>query len=168
MWTIVKKRLLDSRVWLVAAIVAALGVGMVVGSSFAARAAAAAQTTQTFTGGVGVVVRYVNAGNTADYERVMRAFGESLVESSDGELNRMGSGYKLYRSPEPGPQNTVQYYSIYDPAVPGANYQEIAVLTEHFPPGPPNNGDEVRELYDAYVGSVAGGTAFNLDLVMEF
>ena len=49
------------------------------------------------------------------------------------------------------------------------DYQHFTILAEEFGGGSPGNGDEVRELYEAYTGALApGGTLANLTLVQEF
>ena len=157
-----------SRFWLSTAIVAALAVGVLLGSSFAPGSEAGAQAPAlTFSGEVGVIVNLVNAGNTADFERVMKAYGDTIAASSNSDRQRMT--FKLYRASEAGPDNSAIYYSIFDPVVPGGDYQHFTILAEEFGGGSPGNGDEVRELYTAYTGALApGGSLTNLTLVQEY
>jgi hypothetical protein len=159
-----------SQVGVGAALVAAVAFGVLLGSSFAPTSEAAAQPTLGFTGGTGIVLNVVNPEKTADFERVMRAFGESLVGSSDAQRQQMGEGLKLYRAAEVGANNYALYYLFADPVVSGANYAVAQVLADEYMGGPPENGDEVREIYEAYSGALKGGgqQAINLDLVMEF
>ena len=159
-----------SQVGIGAALVAAVAFGVLLGSSFAPTSEAAAQPTLGFTGGTGIVLNVVNPAKTADFERVMRAFGESLVGSSDTQRQQMGEGLKLYRAAEAGPNNYALYYLFADPAVSGGNYAVAQVLADEYMGGPPGNGDEVREIYEAYSGALEGGgqQTINLDLVMEF
>jgi hypothetical protein len=171
MRTMLSKKLRMGRMWFGATVVATLAVGVLLGSSFAPGTEAEAQGTPTltFSGGVGVIVNLVNSGNTADFEKVMRAYGETLAGSSNAQRAQMGRGFKLYRAAEMGPNNSAIYYSIFDPAVSSGNYQHITVLAEEFGGGPPGNGDEVRSLYTDYTGALApGGSALNLNLLMEF
>jgi hypothetical protein len=165
------KKFRMGRMWFGATIVATLAVGVLLGSSFAPGTEAEAQGTPTltFSGGVGIIVNLVNSANTADFEGVMRAYGDTLTSSSNGQRKQMGAGFTLYRAVEQGPNGTAIYYSIFEPAVSGADYQHITVLAEDFGEGPPGNGDEVRALYTDYTGALApGGSALNLNVVMEF
>lgn len=170
MRTILKTQSRRSQVLVGTALVAAVAFGVLLGSSFAPASEAAAQPTLGFTGETGIVLNVVDPAKTADFERVMRAFGESLVGSSDAQRKEMGAGLKLYRAAEAGPNNYALYYMLADPAVSGGNYAVAQVLADEYLGGPPDNGDEVRELYEAYSGALEGGgqQTINLDLVMEF
>ena len=158
----------NGRVWTGTAIVAALAVGVVLGSSFASRSEAAAQPSLTFTGQAGLVMNYVNAAGSADFERVMRAYRDSLAASSDGQHQRMAAGMRLYRAAEPGPNNTVAYCLFVDTVEAGGNYEVIAVLAPLLPPGSPSNGDEVRELYGAFNNALQGGGRIPMNLSQLF
>jgi len=170
MRTMVRTASRRNQVWVGVVLVAAVAFGVLLGSSFAPASEAAAQPTVGFSGGTGIVLNVVSPGKTADFERVMRAFGESLVESSDAQRQQMGAGLKLYRAAEAGPNNYVLYYMIADPAVSGGNYAVAQVLADEYMGGPPGNGDEVRAIYEAYSGALEGGgqQTINLDLVLEF
>jgi len=170
MRTIVSNRPRTRRMWFGAALVAAVAVGAVLGSSFAGGSASAAQApTRAFSGQVGIIVNFVNSANTADYEGVMRAFSESLTTSESAQRKEMGAGFKLYRAAETGANNTAIYYSIFNPAISGAEYEPITVMTDDYLSGPPENGDEIRALYADYTEALApGGAQVNLRLVAGF
>lgn len=170
MRTILSRQTGNGRFWWGTALVAALAVGVLLGSSFAPRSAAGAQAPAlSFSGEVGVIVNLVNSANTADFERVMKAYGETLAGSGNADRRRMGGAFKLYRASGAGPNNSAIYYSIFDPVVSGGDYQHFTILAEEFGGGSPGNGDEVRELYTAYTGALApGGSQLNLTLVQEY
>lgn len=170
MRTMLRKGIRGGRVWVGAAVVAALAAGVLLGSSFAPRSEAAAQPTVGFSGGTGIQLNVVDPSKTDDFERVMRAWGETLAASDDAQRSRMGSSLKIYRAAEAGPNNYVLYYVIADPVVSGGNYAVAQTLADEYMGGPPENGDEVRELYEAYTGALQGGgqQLINLNLVMEF
>ena len=170
MWTILSKRSRNGGLWVGAAIIAALTAGVVLGTSFASRSEAAAQPVTTFSGGAAMMTNVVDPAMTADFERVMRAYGEGLAGSSNAEHNRMAAGFKVYRAVEPGPNNFVVYYWFIDPVISGANYAVAKVLADEVAGGPPSNGDEVRELFGAYQAALTGGgqAPANLNLIMEF
>lgn len=167
MWTMLSKGSGKGRFWLNTAIVAALAVGVLLGS-FAPRSEAAAQT--TFSGRNAIVYYAVNPANTSDFERVMKAYSESLSGSSDAQHNQMAEGLKLYRLADAGPNNYVIYYLFVDPVVSGADYEIFQLLNDQYQGGAPGNGDEVRELFSAFSGALEGGgqQTISLNLVMEF
>ena len=173
MRTMSNRRFLMNHVWMVA-IMAALAVGVVLGSTFAPRSEAAAQAQRTFSGEVGIDLYIVNPSKNTDFERVVRLYAESLAASSNTQRQQMGAGLKLYRAAEAGPNNYTLYYLIADPVVSGGNYGIFDVLNEEYLGGPPDNGDEMRELYavlyDPENGALTGGgqQTINLNLVMDF
>ena len=162
MRTILSNRSRKSRVWVGMAIIAALAGGVLLGS-FAQRSEAAAQPTLTFSGGSALLLNYVARDKTADFEQVMRTYGEALGSSENGERNRQGDSLKIYRATEPGQNNTVLYVWLVDPVVSGANYAVAQVLADEMPV-------EVQDLYEAYSASLEGGgqQPINMNLVMEF
>ena len=148
-----------------AAIVAALAVGVVLGS-LAPWSAAAAQEgpVTTFSGETAIFYNLVNPAKTADFERVMRVYGEALSGSDNAQYNAMAAGLKVYRLVDPGPNNYVVYYWFLDPVVSSGNYAVAKVLSDEMP-------IEVQALYEAYSGALqpdGGQQAINLNLVMEF
>ena len=151
-----------SRVWVTTAIVTALAVGVLLGS-LAPRSVAAVQPVTTFNGETAIFYNLVNSANTADFERVMRAYGEALSGSDNAQYNEMAAGLKVYRLADPGPNNYVVYYWFLDPVVSGGNYAVAKVLSDEMP-------TEVQALYEAYSAALEGGgqQAINLNLVMEF
>ena len=159
-----------TRVWVGMAVVAALALGVLLGTSFALRTEAAAQPVTSFSGGAAMMTNVVNPAKTADFERVMRAYGEALAGSSNPQYNQMAAGFKVFRAAEPGPNNFVVYYWFLDPVISGANYAVAQVLADEVSPGPPGNGAAVQALFEAYTGSLEGGgqAPANLNLVMEF
>lgn len=167
MWTMVNKGSRRSHVWIGVALVAAVAFGVLLGSSFAPASEAAAQPTVNFSGATGIVLNVVDPTKTADFEEVMKAFGESLVGSSDPQRQRMGEGLKLYRAAETGPNNFALYYLFADPTVSGGNYAVAQVLADEYMGGPPGNGDEVRAIYEKYSAALTGGgqQTINMDLM---
>ena len=163
MRTILTNRSRASRVWVGTAIVAALAAGVLLGTSFATRSEAAAQPSLTFSGGSSLLMNVVNPAKTADFERVMKAYGDALSGSEKAQYNQMAAGLKIFRAAEPGPNNFVLYYWIVDPVVSGANYAVAQVLADEMPA-------EVQGLYEAYSASLEGGgqQPVNMNLVMEF
>ena len=105
----------------------------------------------------------VQQGQTGEFERAVRGCGQALAARGGG-----GAGFTLYRTSTPGPGGAVIYFGHISSIASGDDYQLITVLAQHFPPGPPGNGDEVRDLYGAYTGSIAGAVTYDLSVVASF
>ncbi len=163
MRTMLSNRSWKGQAWMGTTIMAALVVGVLLGTSFATRTDAAAQPTLTFTGGSALLLNYVASDKTADFERVIRTYGEALGSSENDERKRQAAGLKMFRAAEPGQNNTVLYVWLVDPVVSGGNYAVAQVLADEMPA-------EVQGLYEAYVASLEGGgqQPINMNLVMEF
>ena len=147
--------------WVGSAVVGALVVGLVSGIVFTTHPAEA-QAARTFSGGTGMMLNYVDASKTSDFEAVMRKLAEGLQNSENPVRNQQAEGWKVYRAQEPGPQNSVLYVWFMDPAVSGADYAVSQILNEAFP-------GEVQALYETFNGSFAGGQSMvNLDIVVDF
>jgi len=74
--------------------------------------------------------------------------------------NQQGWGWKIFKAAEPGPNGSVLYVFVMDPAVKGADYGVAKILSEAYP-------NEVMELYRMYTGAfaTAGQTLINLQPV---
>ena len=168
MRTIMSQR--SGRVWMGVAIVTALAVGVLLGTSFASRSEALVQPAVNFSGDAGLVLSVVNPANADAFENVMRAFKETLMSSSDAQRQQMGAGFKLFRAAEAGPNNFSLYYQLLDPTVSGGDYSPFTVLAAEYGGGPPGNGDEVRALYAGFTEALTGGgqQTMNLSLVSGF
>ena len=150
--------------WVGTAIIVALVVGALLGTSFATRSEAMAQPVLNFSGGSALMMNYIAPGKTADFERVMRAYGAALSGSDNAQYNQMANGLKIFRAAEPGQNNTVLYMWFVDPVVSGANYSVAKVLNDEVP-------SEVQGLYEALTASMepgGGQQPINMDLMMEF
>ena len=142
------------------AVVAALMVGVVVGTVVATKNAEAQG--RTFSAGAGMMLNYVNAANESDFEGVMEKLAEGLRASENADRNAQAEGWKVYKAQEAGPGGSTLYVWFIDPAVSGADYAVAQILNEAFPA-------EVQGLYETFNGSFAGGQSMvNLDLVLDF
>ena len=155
------KNSLRGYLWAGTVVVTVLVTGVVLGMVFATNSAEA-QGARTFSSGSGMMLNYINAANTDDFEAVMRKLAEALQTSDSTERNQQAEGWKVYRAKEPGPNNSVLYVWFIDPAVANADYAVSQILNEAFP-------SEVQALYEQFNGSFSGGQAMvNLDLVVDF
>lgn len=148
-------------VWVGAAVVSALVVGVVLGSWMAPRPAHAQAPSVVLNGAAGLWQWVVNEGQIENFERVIRAYGESLAARSGGSAS-----FTLYRSAAGGP---AVYFGHLSSVQGGGEYHPIRVLAENYPPGPPNNGDEVRALVPLYSSTtLAQQGVFDLRVVASY
>lgn len=145
------------------AIGAALVVGVLLGTSLATRTEAAVQPSLTFTDESALLLLYVAADESADVERVLRAYGEALRSSENDQRQRQAAGLRMFRAAEPGPNNTVLFVWLVDPVVSGGNYAVAHVLADEMP------GD-VEGLREVSIAALEGGgqQPINMKLVLEF
>jgi hypothetical protein len=84
------------------------------------------------------------------------------MKSEDPVRKQQAAGWKVYKAAEAGPNNSVLYFFVIDPAVKDADYTIGKILSEGFPA-------EVQALYKTFAESYQGGQApFNLTPVMNF
>jgi hypothetical protein len=126
-------------------------------------AAAPAQNPFVFPGDGGVVLNFVKADKTADFEMIMGKVKEALAKSEKAERKQQATGWKVFKASEPGPNGAVIYAFVIDPAVKGGDYSVGNILVEGF-------GAEGQTLYKTYsesFGSPAIGALLHLNLALD-
>ena len=142
------------------AVVTALVTGVALGMAFSTSPVQAQGP--TFNAGTAIMMNFVDAGATAEFESVMRKLSEALQSSDNPERSQQAAGWKLYRADVPGPSNNVIYIWYIDPVVSGADYSVAQILFDEFP-------SEVQGLYEQFEASLGlGQQAYNLQLVLDF
>jgi hypothetical protein len=127
-----------------------------------AQQAAAAPTTRLFANDAGMVLNFIKADKTADFEMVVTKLKEALAKSAKPERKQQAASWKVFKAAEPGAGGSVLYVFIVDPAVKGADYSVANILAESFP------AEQVNEIYKAYAGAYATGqNIVNLSLVSD-
>jgi hypothetical protein len=125
-----------------------------------AQQAQAAPTKREFASDGGLVLNFIKADKTADFEAVIAKLKEALQKSEKPERKEQAKSWKVFKSPDPAQGGNVLYVFVIDPSVKGADYTVSNILAEAFPPA------EVNELYKQYAGAYAQGQNFvNLTLV---
>src|SRR5262245_36252376 len=150
-----------------------IAVGLVVGMLSAAPAlaqgAAPAQPATpannpfAFPGDGGVILNFVKADKTADFESVLTKVKEGLAKSEKPERKQQATGWKVFKASEPGPNGAVIYAFVIDPAVKGGDYSVGNILVEGF-------GAEGQAMYKTYsesFGSRAIGALLHLTQAMD-
>src|SRR4029077_11300508 len=146
-------------------IVVGMAVGMLSAATVFAKAAAPAQPAApspfVFNGDGGVILNFVKADKTADFEMVMGKLKEALAKSEKPERKAQSAGGEYFKANEPGPNGAVIYVFIMDPVAKGAEYSVGNILVEAF-------GAEGQTLYKTYsdaYGNPAIGALLHLTQV---
>src|SRR3979490_4430 len=108
-----------------------------------AQPAAAAPNPFVFNSDGGVILNFVKADKTADFEMVLGKVKEALAKSEKPERKQQATGWKVFKASEPGPSGAVIYVFIMDPVVKGGDYSVGQILVEGF-------GAEGQTLYKTY------------------
>ena len=105
----------------------------------------------------GLIFNAIRPDKVMDFETVIAKLRAALTDSKDPVRNQQGWGWKIYKVTEPGPNGSVLYVFLMDPAVKGADYGVAKILAEAYP-------TEIMELYRMYTTSfaAAGQTLLNL------
>jgi hypothetical protein len=108
----------------------------------------------------GLIFNAIRPDKVMDFETVLAKLRAALADSKDPVRNQQGWGWKIFKAAEPGPNGSVLYVFVMDPAVKGADYGIAKILSEAYP-------SEVMELYRMYTGAFApaGQTLVNLQLI---
>jgi hypothetical protein len=112
--------------------------------------------------GAGMVLNYVKADKTADFEMIVGRIKEALNKSAKPERKQQAASWKVFKAAEPGPGGSVLYIFMMDPAVKEVDYTIGAILQEAFP-------DDIGTIYKTFTDSYASGQIpVNLALVNNF
>jgi hypothetical protein len=140
----------------------AVAVVLAATPSRSAAQAAAAPAPRVFASDAGMVLNFIKADKTADFEAVIVKLKEALQKSEKPERKQQAASWKVFKSPDPAQGGNVLYVFVIDPSVKGADYTVSTILNEAFP-------QEVQALYKQYAEAYASGQNFvNLSLVSDF
>ena len=123
--------------------------------------AAPAKSPFMFAGDSALVLNYIKADKTADFESVVAKIKEALAKSEKPERKAQASGWKIFKAAEPGPNGAVLYVWVVDPAVKDVEYSVSAILTEAFPA-------EAAALYKTLADCYSGQAIINLTTTASF
>ena len=105
---------------------------------------------RTFSGKSGLIFSVVRPDRVVDFEMVMGYLQKALEKSTDATVRAQAQGWQVLKATEPGPNGSVVYVFVIDPAVMGADYGLGRILSEAYP-------DQIQEIWKLYTGSLAGG-----------
>ena len=103
--------------------------GLVLHGQAPARAAA---QEYVFPSGAGVLFFHVRPERSDDFEAIVKRLGDALERSIDPVRRQQAATWRIYKSAE-APRDAVIYLFFFDPAVAGADYDPIKVLSEDTP-----------------------------------
>ena len=104
---------------------------------------------RTFTAPTGIVFHAVRPERVVDFETVVGYLQSALEKSSDPQARAQAKGWRVFKATEPGPNGTVLYAFLLDPAVPGADYALGPILSDAYP-------DQIEQIWKLYQGALAG------------
>jgi hypothetical protein len=123
--------------------------------------ATAAPAARVFGSDTGLVLNFIKADKTADFESIVAKVKEALQKSANPQRQQQAASWRVFKSPDPAAGGAVLYVFIVEPVVKGADYTVSAILAEAFP-------DELAALYKTYSESYSSGQNFvNLALVTD-
>src|SRR5512141_3511784 len=80
-------------------------------------AAAQAPSGVVFTGDSAIVLHYIKADKTADFEAAMAKVKEGLLKSQSPERKQQAASWKIFKAAEPAGEGQVLYLFVIDPVV---------------------------------------------------
>jgi hypothetical protein len=111
---------------------------------------------RTFTAPAGLIFSTVRPDRVVDFEMVMGYLQAAFEKSTDERVREQAKGWRVFKATEPGPNNSVMYVFVIDPAIPGAEYGLGRILAEAYP-------DQIQEIWKLYTGSLTpSATLLNL------
>jgi hypothetical protein len=105
---------------------------------------------RVFTGKSGLIFNAVRPDRVVDFEMVMGYLQDALEKSTDARVREQAKGWRIFKAAEPGPNGSVLYVFVIDPAIPGADYGLGRILADAYP-------EQIEKIWALYTGSQAGG-----------
>ncbi|MBI4885886.1 MAG: hypothetical protein HY824_02225 [Acidobacteria bacterium] len=105
---------------------------------------------RTFTAPAGIIFNVVRPERVVDFELVIGYLQAALEKSANPQVRAQAAGWKAFKAAEPGPNGTVLYVFVMDPAVTGADYALGPILGDAYP-------DLIEPIWKLYQGALAGG-----------
>ena len=115
-----------------------------------------------FTAEAGMVFHPIQPDKTEDFEMVLRRVRDALHESESALRRNQAENWKVYQAVEPGPQDSVLYIFVIDPALEEADYTIGNILREELPL-------EAQTLYETFASCHAySPSMINMRLASDF
>lgn len=115
---------------------------------------------RSFLAPAGMILNAVRPDRVVDFELVVGYLKAALEKSTNPRVQAQAQGWRILKATEPGPNGSVLYVFVMDPAVPGADYALGPILSDAYP-------DQIELIWKLYQGALAGGgSLLNLTPVM--
>ena len=105
---------------------------------------------RAFTAPTGMIFNAVRPDRVVDFETVIGYLQDAMAKSTDPVVQQQAKGWRVLKATEPGPNGTVLYVFVIDPAVKGADYGLGKILSDAYP-------DRIDQIWKLYQGALAGG-----------
>jgi hypothetical protein len=117
---------------------------------------------RVFTTPTGIILNAVRPERVADFEKVVGYLEAAFASSTDPTVQKQAQGWRVLKAAEAGPNGSVLYVFLLDPAVPGADYGLGRILADAYP-----EQAKLQEIWKLYTDSLAsGGSLLSLTPVM--
>ena len=113
---------------------------------------AAASSARTFTAPAGIIINAVRPERVADFEKVLGYLQTALSASRNATVRAQAAGWRFFKASETGPNGSLLYVFLLDPAVTGADYGLGRILAEAYP-----DPTKLQEIWKLYTDSLASG-----------
>jgi hypothetical protein len=128
----------------------------------AEKAPVTVSTARVFTTPMGIILNAVRPERVADFEKVVGYLEAAFASSTDATVRAQAQGWRVLKASEPGPNGSVLYVFLLDPAVSSADYGLGRILAEAYP-----EQAKLQEIWKLYTDSLAsGGSLLSLTPVM--
>ncbi|MBE3132385.1 MAG: hypothetical protein IMZ55_02855 [Acidobacteria bacterium] len=88
----------------------------------------------TFDADAGIILLYVKADRTAEFEEMMAKMKEGMGKLDAPEVKQQAAGFRILKAPNgPAPAGAVLYVMLADPAVKNVEYAFLPILYKAFP-----------------------------------
>jgi hypothetical protein len=131
------------------------GTALPAGTTPAPAATPAVPTARAFTAPTGIILNAVRPERAVDFELVIGYVQAALAKSASPQIRAQAGGWRMFKATEPGPNNTVLYIFLLDPAVAGADYALGPILSDAYP-------EQVEQIWKLYQGALAGAGSQSL------
>ena len=105
---------------------------------------------RAFTAPTGMIFNAVRPDRVVDFETVIGYLQDAMAKSTDPVVQQQATGWRVLKATEPGPNGTVLYVFVIDPAVKGADYGLGKILSDAYP-------DRIDQIWKLYQSALAGG-----------
>jgi hypothetical protein len=128
---------------LILALVVSTGVPRVAVAQSAAPSSRPGSQDYVFPPGTGLLFFYVHRERAAEFEAIIARVTKGLDASTDPIRHEQAASWQTFRSLESGTENSV-YLMLFNPAVAGADYDPVKMLSELAPAETPSLYEQLK------------------------